>query len=410
MDLLEQEIKNNKSSSSNGKKLILMLLILCIFILVMLLVVIFALSGKQTTEDKLIVDNLQVEVKDGLIMEDEIGSKYISLEYGAELIGYKYFNGEVGNNEENKDKCYLQNENEAIGFELGSSKIYKVDLNSNIENSNYNLTKDVIRNNDKLYAELNDFAKACNLIISISQDEKQIQISTPKYLTEQYNTSLVENDKYKSVSDNYYNMKALYYGMIIVNDGQNYGVISGVISGTIKENMKTIIGARYSDIIFDEYTQDFIAKSNNKYGVISKEGKVDVEFNYDSIRIIQYSPLLYEVKQNNKFGILDETGNIIINIEYDSLGFSSSNEKSLLLIIENIDSDKKTGIIVGKNGKYGIANIKTGELILKCELEKIYSKNSENDKTTYYVQIQSKEYTLDDYIKYVNTTVVNMSS
>ena len=401
MDILEQEINKNKKQPSNKKKMVLTLLIICIFILVILLALVTVLKGKGTVKKSFFVNGLEVELKDELIIEDEAGTKYISLEEGAELIGSRYFNGEYGKNEEDRNKCYIQNTNEAIGFELDSNKIYKVELSTNIEPQYFEMANNVIKSdNGKLYATIEDFSKACNVAVGISEDGNKIEMNTCDYLYEAYSTSIQEDNKYTSMSDDYNNKKAIYYGMLVVNDGANYGVID--------TNKETVIGAKYKKITFNEFTQSFIAMSNNKYGVLSNEGKVKIEFKYDSIRIIKYSPLLYEVKQNNKYGVLNDKGEAIINIEYDSLGYKGNEENGSVLIIEGINSGKDDGMIVYKDGKYGIASIKTGDIILECELEKIYSKTSQDDKITYYVQIKGYDYTLEEYIKYVNTTVVNL--
>lgn len=402
MDLLGQEINNKKDSTSKKKKMVLISLIFCIIMLVILLAVISVLSKEQKpVSQKLIIDNTEVQLTEGLIVADEGGNKYISLESGAELIGYKFFNGEYGKNEEDKDKCYLQSSDEVIGFELDSNEVYKIVLDNNIEAQIYTIDKNIIKYNDKLYIAINDFSKSCNL--TMSNDGGNINLKSNKFLSEEYLATIKEQNKYTSISNEYENLKAIYYGMLVVNDGKNYGVVD--------LNMSTIIGAKYSNIIFDEYTQNFIATSNNKCGVLSKKGTVEIDFKYDSIRIIKYSPLLYEVKQNNKYGVLDEDGNIIINTEYDKLGYNStSNDIGSVLIIEDIDN-KEDGMVVCKNGKYGIINIKTGKVILNCELQRIYSKTSEDDEITYYVQTENQEeYLLEKYINDINTTVVNLQN
>ena len=336
--------------------------------------------------------------QENLIIADESGNKYISLEKGAELIGHKYFNGEYGKNEEDKSKCYLQNENEAIGFQLDSEKIYKVDLNKDLGQKEMLLNSKVTKSSEgSLYVTLEDFSKALNVVFKISEDGKQIEIQTCDHLAELKKQDIEKDNKYKSIDSEYENLKAIYYGMIIVSDGTNLGVVDS--------NLKTIIGTKYKTLLFNEYTQCFIGQSNNKYGVLSKEGKVNIEFKYDDISIINYSPLLYKAKQNNKYGVLDANGNAVVNIEYDAIGYDASGENGSVLIISNINDDED-GIVVQKDGEYGVVNIKTGEVILKCELEKIYTKTSEDNKTTYYIQIKGYEYQLEEYIKYIETTTV----
>lgn len=401
MDLLEQEMNKNKSTSSSKKNIVLVLLILCIFILIMLLAMITVLKSNQPIKESLLVDGLESQIKEGLIITDELGTKYISLELGGELFGYKYYNGEYGENEEDKDKCYVQNDYEVIGFEIDTNKIYKIDLEANIGKQEITLNNKVVKDNEgSLYITIEDFSKVFYVGINISEDGKQIQIKTCDYMAELKTEDIKKDNKYTSIDTQYDNLKAIYYGMLVVSDGVNYGVVDG--------DLKTIIGTKYKSIIFNEYTQNFIALSNNKYGVLSTDGKVIIEFKYDSIRILNYSPLLYEVRENNKYGVLDEKGNMIINTEYDRLGYNSNDEKGSVLIIENINNDREDGMVVYKQGKYGVVSIDTGEVILNCELEKIYIKTSEDDETTYYVQINGYEYELEEYIKYVNTTIVNI--
>lgn len=400
MDLLEQEINKNKKTSSSKKNIVLVLLVLCVFALIMLLAMVTVLKGKQPVKESLLVDGLENQIKEGLIITDELGEKYISLELGAELFGYKYYNGEYGKNEEDKDKCYLQNDYEVIEFQIDTNKIYRIDLENNVGRQEYSLKNKVTKNSEgKLYTTFEDFSKACRVIYKVSDDGKQIQFATCEYLANSKTEDIKKDNKYTSIDTEYNNLKAIYYDMLIVSDGKNYGVVDS--------SLNTIIGTKYKSIVFDEYTQTFIAQSNNKYGVFSTEGKVNIEFKYDSISIISYSPLLYEVKQNNKYGVLDKNGDTVINIEYDKLGYNSNDENGSVLIIQNINN-KEDGMVVYKDGKYGIVSIDTGEMMLACELEKIYTKTSDDDKITYYVQVKGYEYELAEYIKYVNTIIVNL--
>lgn len=396
MNLLEQELNKNNKTSSGKKKIVLTLLIVCIFMLIVLLAMITVLKDNQPVGDKVFFNNIENTMQ-GLIIKDESGKKYISIGKAAEMLNYRFFYGEYGNNEEDKDKCYLQNGYEAIGFELDSNQIYKVDLNSNVEPKHFTLNNKVIKDQQgNLLLTLEDFSKACNIPISISSDGSKVEIYTCEEVAKLYTEDIKNDNKYTEIEQSYYNLKAIYYGMLVVSDGTNYGVID--------TNKQIIISPRYSSILFDEHTQSFIAQSTNKkYGIISNEGNVKIDFEYDDIQIINYSPLLYQVKQNNKVGVLDKDGNTIINIEYDKLGYAS------LLIIENINNEQD-GMIVYKDEKYGIVSIETGEIILNCELEKIHEKSLENNMISYYVQVQGAEYLLEEYIKLVNTTVVNLPS
>lgn len=398
MDLLGQEL-NNKKKMATSKKIVLVSLIVCIVLLVLILVLMFLMRSNQTKSLTLIINGEDIQISNNILISDDNGIAYISLEQLSELIGYEYLRGGYLEYIEDDTKCYLESTNQIIGFEANSSKIYKTSSNSKTDYQYYELKNNIIKNNEILYISLEDLNVGCNVVYSFSEQENRITIDTIDNKSKYYETQLSEKSM-TMASDSFNNGKALSYGMIVVSN--NNGKL-----GVINFDYQTIIGNKYTTMEFDEFSKNFIVSDENRYGVISKEGRVLVELKYENIEIINYSPLLYKVKQNNKYGMLDENGNAIINTEYDGLG-SNNYRNNLDLIIQDIDNNKQDGIIVNKNGKYGIMNIKTGETILDCTLDRIYYKTSENNKITYYVQVQNSEITLEEYIKYANTTVVNL--
>ena len=132
------------------------------------------------------------------------------------------------------------------------------------------------------------------------------------------------------------------YNMIVVEANDSFGVING--------SKQVIIGTKYDTMEFEEATESFIVSFNGKYGVISKNGKAKIDLKYDEIRLIRYSPILYEVKQNNLYGVVDDNGNIIVNIAYKKIGYDGDKTKNLnwTMLIKNIDNGDD-GIIVASN-------------------------------------------------------------
>lgn len=398
MDLLGQEL-NNKKKMPTSKKIVLVSLIVCIVLLVLILVFMFLMSSNQTKPLTLIINGQNIQISNNILISDDNQITYISLKQLSKLIGYEYLRGGYLEYIEDDTKCYLESTNQIIGFEANSNKIYKTSSNSKTDYQYYELKNNIIKNNEILYISLEDLNVGCNVVYSFSKQENRITIDTIDNKSKYYETQLSEKSM-TIASDSFNNEKALSYGMIVVSN--NNGKL-----GVINFDYQTIIGNKYTTMEFDEFSKNFIVSDENRYGVISKEGRVLVELKYEDIEIINYSPLLYKVKQDNKYGMLNENGNVIINTEYDGLG-SNNYRNNLDLIIQDIDNNKQDGIIVNKNGKYGIMNIKTGETILDCTLDRIYYKASENDKITYYVQVQNSEITLEEYIKYANTTIVNL--
>ena len=227
----------------------------------------------------------------------------------------------------------------------------------------------------------------------------------------QWEQDIIGAGTYKSVSKDFENQKALFQGLIVVgtsdkNDG-NYGVID--------TNKKEIITPKFKEMKFDEYTKNFIVKgSNNQYGVISKDGQeVIVEVKYDSVRIINYNPVLYEVKLNNKYGVINEKGKIIANTEYDKIGYDGdkTKETKAVLVIKEV-YENKDGIVVSKNNGYGIISLETGRDIVPPvkEVSKIYAKTNSKDENEYFVEFNGKEAELSKYVEYVNTISVNVQN
>ena len=81
-----------------------------------------------------------------------------------------------------------------------------------------------------------------------------------------------------SEDSNFANQKALLYDMIVVkNTANKYGV----------NNLKneSIIGEKYREITFVEYSQEFIVKTDEgKVGIITKDGKTKINPDYSSMR------------------------------------------------------------------------------------------------------------------------------
>lgn len=395
MDLLGQETE--KKQQPKGKKIVLMLLIISIILLMLVLVMIFALQGNKTKTLGLSVNGKDVQIIEGMLTSDESGVNYISLRQLSSLIGYEYLRGGYLQYIEDNTKCYLQDESQIIGFEANSNQIYKTIRNSETDYEYYKLNNNILQLNDVLYIALDDLNVACNAIYAFSNENYKIAINTSEYLLQEYAKTFTE--KGLKINDDFNNKKAVAYNMIIVaNESGRMGVVNS--------NLESIIGHKYTTMEFDEFSNNFIVSDENKYGIISKQGNIIADLKYESIRIINYSPLLYEVKLNNKYGVLNETGKLIVNIEYDKLGFTeNSNLNEPTLIVENLNNDQD-GIIVCKEGKYGIVSLKTGQTIINCEVDKIYSKTSSNGEKQYYIQLQNTEIDLDRYIEYINTTTV----
>lgn len=395
MDLLGQETV--KPQKSKGKKIVLTLLIISIVLLVIVIILLYALKLNVSKTLTLSINGVNAQITDNLLIQDEKGNTYINIEEISDLVGYDFLEGGYLEYEENKNKSHIDTTKQIIEYEVNSNEICKITPKSELGEEIYELKHNIIKQNDELYISLEDLNIGCNLVYQFSEQDNKIFINTTESLIEQYKESLEVEELVIDTNSN--NQKGMLYNMMVVsNNTQKMGILT--LTGD------SIIGYKYSSMEFDEYSQRYIVSSEGKYGVITKEGKEIIETKYESISIISYEPLLYKVKMNNKYGILDEAGRIKINMEYDKIGFNeNSNLTEPTLIIKELDN-KQTGIVVGNNNKYGIVNLQTGEMIIECQVDKIYSKTSNSKEKEYYISLGEIELKLDEYIDYINTTIV----
>lgn len=405
MDLLGQETK--KKDNNKAKRTVLMLLIVSIVLLVLVVLMIFALQGNQTKKLTLSINGTDTQIAENLLITEADGKTYASLQLLAPSIGYECLGGGyLEYNDTDKSKCYLENANQIIGFEADSKEIYKTSVNSNTDYQYFEINNNIIQKNDMLYIALEDLNVGCNVVYQFSEKDNKINIYTIDNLSTQYTTTYEEEgSNIVAKLESYNNQKALCYDMILIaNQNGKMGVINS--------SNQTVIGNRYKTMEFDEKTQSYIVSDdNNKFGVISANGEPIIGLEFQELSIINYSPLLYQIKLNGKYGVLNEEGEIVINPEFDKLGYteSSSGANESVLIINNLSNGKQSGIVVSKEGKYGIANISTGEMIINCDVDKIYSRRDNSNNKKYYIELQSAEIDLDRYIEYVSSTTVNLN-
>jgi hypothetical protein len=362
MDLIGQE---EKQPSGKGKKIVIASLIVSVTVLIFMIIIMISLMGTpQNTTFRVLIDNEILELKEGVIIEDENGKMYISLRAIANRIeNFRYLNGIYGEATEDPFFAYLENQYEIVGFETDSNIIYKTTPNSNRESRSQQLSSKIINIENNLYIYVNDLVVACNVVVE--DEDNELKIYTSTFLAEHFGELIDEEDSNNIVSSDYANRKAMAYNMIVVSKNGRFGVIDF--------NLREIIGIKYRNLTFNEHETGesvgtFIATSNeNRVGVIDTRGEEIIPLIYDDIKVLNYHPMLYEVKRLNKFGVIDESGKTLVEPIYDSLGYRAPNNnegrESVMFIPRVIGNED--GIVVVRANKYGIVNIRTGEEIFR---------------------------------------------
>lgn len=130
------------------------------------------------------------------------------------------------------------------------------------------------------------------------------------------------------------------------------------------------------------------ARINWKYGVINKNGKIIIPFQYDSLGtdkeywfgMDQYKSLgVLPVEVSGKTGFLDSDGKMIIPADYESFGFLSYSDE---ISSHYLSPGVCYGILpVKKNGKWGLISLKN-EIILPFEYDEIHWPETELGRIT----------------------------
>ncbi len=271
----------------------------------------------------------------------EDGTVYAPIKEIASYFGYDSYSGGYNEISEEQSKCYIQSQNEVANFELGENKIYKLDLTKNNADYEYVYTKKpVIARGGVLYATIEGIEKGFNISFDYNQEKNSITIWTMPALYDYY-ASRVLDYGYTELNNVFVNQKAILNDKLIVlkdKDKKQYGVIKS--DGTV------ILEPKYDNITYLPHTGDFLVETNKKVGILSDRRETKVQIIYDSIELMDSDSGLYVAKKDNKFGVIDSRGNIKIYIENDEIGmdisrFSQNNIKSKYILVDNIIPARK---------------------------------------------------------------------
>lgn len=338
----EKEEKKKKMTTT----IILSLIIILVIAIISIIAYIMYVKGNTL---KVYLDGQTNDKLKELLMIEEDGTVYAPIKEIASYFGYESYNGEYTEKSENASKCYIQNENEVVNFTLNSNKIYILDLTKSSENYEYVYTKNPVKaSGGVLYASTDMIEKAFNISFQYEQDENRITILTMPYLIQAYSSKVLDYG-YTSISAVFANQKTVLQDMLVVEKNGKYGVI--------RVDGKAVLEAKYDNITYlpnliDGKTQNFLVQNNKKVGIMTGTGETKIQIMYDSIELMDSDAGLYVAKKDNKYGVLDLKGNVKIYIENDEIGmdiskFEGNNIKSKYILAGNL-------IPVRKNNYWGL--------------------------------------------------------
>lgn len=221
MNFMGEQINQEKlNKNKKTRKIILITIIVLIFIMIGLSVAMVVVKGKKLT----ISFNGQNYSNLKSIMKFEEGGKvYIPIKDIASLFNYKSYNGDYTNKSEDTNKCYVETNEEAAVFEMGSDIIKKIDIKTG-EITYFNIDEPVQIIDGKLYTTPKGISIAYNSNFIYNTETNKIVINTMGNLIERYNEQILKAG-FKEISKEFNDQKAILNNYAIVKDEkENYGV------------------------------------------------------------------------------------------------------------------------------------------------------------------------------------------
>lgn len=199
------------------------------------------------------------------------------------------------------------------------------------------------------YAKIKNLGNAYkNGYITVSEDGKYGVISTTK-------KQILEN-KYDEITQIYLGE---YY---LVKEGGKQKLIDSKGNTIIENGFDEIKSATSNGVIFVK---------NNLYGEMNTSGEITIDPKYQDLK--EAANGAYIAKQNDKYGIIDQAQNTNLAFDYTGITY---NEKAKLYLAE--DAEYKTSIIDEK------FNVKITGILSEINLDKSYIRMRIEDEYKYY--------------------------
>ena len=373
---LNSSLNNQIDDEKQKTKKILVMLFAVMFILAIIVVVLLVLisKGKKPTLSL----NLDGQVLNaGQVYYEynkEDDSWYFSVKDLAGMLNYTYNRGGIDITDESEANCTIVNPNklEKIVFESNLQELTKYYTYSGalVDNQHFDIKHKIKYDtvNKRILADQSAIERAFNCLIEYDEATLKLSIQTLEgsliraFTAAEPNAAVNSKD---NISDavRFQNNKALLRSLIIVKDPVTglYG-INKYKSET--SSFSPVVSTKYKSFQFIEGLNKFIAQGeNNKFGILSETGEVDIELGYTYLFCIDIRNGLYVAgTDNGKQCVIagataqtHYTSKIIVPADFEKIGITS----------KNFNDDKLEGeyilcgslIPVQKNGKWGFYSI-----------------------------------------------------
>lgn len=289
-------------------------------------------------------------------------------------------------------------------------KIYHLGSNTSYYTVYFNNKYGVIDNKGKTIIE-----PTYDEMIAIPNSSKPVFISTydvndvdgtykTKVINEKSEEILKGYNKVEAI-DNFDSKQNIWYEenvLRVLKDGK-YGLIN--LNGDI------LLPCEYTEIVsLKGVKNNFLVKKDNKVGLVNEKGQFIISKEYSNILTMKegYKDEYIIVNTENKYGVISTSGKIIIETKYENIKYLNSKDMyaatdggALKLIssedkvlldtgYDDIIQAKGENVVILKNNKYGVINLK-GEQKIPTEYDEIKYTNS-----IYYIAKKADKYGVID--------------
>jgi len=403
----------DKNSAQNfekerKKKTLVICMGVCIAVIILAAFLVMYYKSVDAKTFKLFINDAQVAVAPDFYVQDQSGNTYVNARQLAGFIGWDYQNGEYGSFTEDTNSGYLKNDYEAASFVADSTELKKyIDVNDNLKNMDDKTKQEqgivyyppsslegtlettklelpVLSFNNQIYFPLASIGDICNC--RATYENNRMYIYEQNFLINLANMNAT-NWGYTSLSGAYENIRALAYGMLVVNKNGSYGVVS------LYDNSQ-YLGFKYTNVLFSQNVKEFFVFAKDTdgeetVGIVSYDGTTIISPKaFENISIISDELGLYLVEKDEEYGVLDRNGKVIVNAEFDDIGlgeelrtlFKYKSEDNQYVLFNNT-------IVVQKEGQYGLYNL-DGDETVRASMDSLgYNVEEDEDAKSDYESV-----------------------
>lgn len=299
---------------------------------------------------------------------DGTNTYYFSVREFKKLSGFSKYTANVGLPgqyiEHDYANAYIEDNNERVVFSANEKKITKYEKLNDNSIEEIEISDSIVQEGYELYAPQDAIESAFNCQISYNASTNTFNVYTLEYLTQKFIDAYpLTPIKYSDQNMDYTtfsNLKAIVRGYLIIQDPNNK--YQGVMSlenteatkslqnqNEISDTNVLLIGAKYQSIRYMEGSNNFyVTTTDKKVGILDSNAQAVVQPIYLFIDELDSTSGEYVAQSDNKlFGVINKNGKPLIPFDYDQIGLDDTmddpNVTNKYLLLNSFIPAKKNG-------------------------------------------------------------------